>query len=509
MAMIDIFELVDGLVRTTGRSNNVPPVNSRSLQRDGSGFEAWIRSDVDKSIDGSLVGDFDALIEVCVRMAEGSRSDNTRRNYGAAVMHLHAFLTIVGVDVRRPTPQSVALFFGFLMKRGRQRPRLAGGEYEPLAHSTLLLYRSAIAQHYAPLGRPELTGNDYLKEMLAGYARTYGRGRKKCAPAFDLSELASVVEYLALPTAVSVRNAAITSMILGGSQGLTPNALTRLERWDQVEWPLADDGPMTLQGIAPRPVTVMPSKHLDANPIELLREWKDKSDSSEPIFEGRNGLPMTRQAMLKVAASQAREAGVAPPLHDLDGRVVRRVVLARLPHIAETQATAMLTVGLFAELRSAEVVALNWNDFEMTATGVLVSVRRSKTDQTSRGAVVHVSAMPTKPYCPVAALDRWRRTLGELASIDGDSAVFRNPRRLDRRLSAQGVNDTVKRVTAAAGLSDAFTSHSLRATVPTIALQNGYPAEALAQHGRRSSTSSLQTYYRPKDLASADPTAWL
>jgi hypothetical protein len=77
-----------------------------------------------------------------------------------------------------------------------------------------------------------------------------------------------------------------------------------------------------------------------------------------------------------------------------------------------------LLLGFAGALRRSELVALNVDDIEETAEGMLVTLRRSKTDQEGIGRKV---AIPRgEVACPVAALKSWLETAGIT-----EAAVFR------------------------------------------------------------------------------------
>ena len=71
---------------------------------------------------------------------------------------------------------------------------------------------------------------------------------------------------------------------------------------------------------------------------------------------------------------------------------------------------AILLIGFASAMRRSELVALNVADLEWTAEGVLIHIRRSKTDQEGLGQSVAVPRGATA--CPVAALKAWIEASG-------------------------------------------------------------------------------------------------
>ena len=79
---------------------------------------------------------------------------------------------------------------------------------------------------------------------------------------------------------------------------------------------------------------------------------------------------------------------------------------------------AILLLGFASAMRRSELVALNVADLEWTSEGVLLHIRRSKTDQEGLGQSVAVRRGATA--CPVAALRAWVEASGIT-----EGAVFR------------------------------------------------------------------------------------
>ena len=85
---------------------------------------------------------------------------------------------------------------------------------------------------------------------------------------------------------------------------------------------------------------------------------------------------------------------------------------------------AMLLLGFGAALRRSELVALTLDDAEIVpGRGVLLRIRRSKTDQQGRGQEVAIWANPAEPeFCPAVALETWLRFRARAADVAGAGA---------------------------------------------------------------------------------------
>jgi integrase len=121
--------------------------------------------------------------------------------------------------------------------------------------------------------------------------------------------------------------------------------------------------------------------------------------------------------------------------------------------------------------------------------GLVVNVRRSKTDQEGAGRRVGVPYGSTPATCPVRALEAWCQA----ARIE-EGPLFvtfdRRGRITPNRLHPSAVNRVVQRSVAATGVSPAgYSAHSLRAGLATAAAAAGVSERAImVQTGHRSLT---------------------
>ncbi len=178
-----------------------------------------------------------------------------------------------------------------------------------------------------------------------------------------------------------------------------------------------------------------------------------------------------------------------------------RLLVADLPNTATGQRDgALLLLGFAGGFRRSELVALNLADLNFTRDGLVVMLRRSKTDQEQQGREVGIPYGSNPATCPVRAVRAWVDSLGE-----SDGPLFRPINRhgqvLNRRLTDKSVALVVKRRAAAAGIdSGGVAGHSLRAGLATSAAAAGVPERAImAQTGHRSVTT-LRKYIRSGSL---------
>jgi site-specific recombinase XerD len=176
---------------------------------------------------------------------------------------------------------------------------------------------------------------------------------------------------------------------------------------------------------------------------------------------------------------------------------------------------AMLLLGFSAALRRSELVALSLGDIEgVPGRGLMLLIRRSKTDQHGTGQRVAVHANPSEPsFCPAAALARWmehRRVGPDLDWTAGAAtraerplfcAVTRAGRVTGEKLSDKAVARLVKQAALDAGLdAERYSGHSLRAGLATAAGDAGAGLAELMRQTRHRSTDVALGYLRPADL---------
>src|SRR5690348_12397686 len=116
--------------------------------------------------------------------------------------------------------------------------------------------------------------------------------------------------------------------------------------------------------------------------------------------------------------------------------------------IRESRDRALLLIGFAGALRRSELVGLDVGDIEHVRQGIILHLRRSKTDQDGQVRKLGIPLGRSR-WCPVAALDAWLT-----ASGIAEGAVFRPVDRHERvrsaRLSGEAVSLVVRECVAAA-----------------------------------------------------------
>ncbi len=208
--------------------------------------------------------------------------------------------------------------------------------------------------------------------------------------------------------------------------------------------------------------------------------------------------PFADQRVGAVLEGIRREKGPRPPRQKAALRPVQisqALAGAEAKLTQETQALrdrALLLVGVTSAMRRSEICALEVTDLDWRDAGVVVTVRRSKTDQAGAGREVALPRLDDQPLvCPVRALRRWLDVIRNRAPGTEEAGPLFRPivgfEILNRPLDPRAVGRAVKRAVRALGLDPAaFGGHSLRAGYVTEARAQGQGwGEIMEQTGHR------------------------
>jgi len=160
---------------------------------------------------------------------------------------------------------------------------------------------------------------------------------------------------------------------------------------------------------------------------------------------------------------------------------------------------ALLLLGFAGGFRRSELVGLDVADVAFVSDGLLVMLRRSKTDQEGVGRKVGIPYGRTRA-CPVKALRAWLDRTG-VESGPIFRPVSKGGRVGSQGLSDQSVNLVLRKCAARAGLScERLSGHSLRAGLVTSAAKAGVSSWKIRQQTGHRSDAMLQRYIRDADI---------
>ena len=159
----------------------------------------------------------------------------------------------------------------------------------------------------------------------------------------------------------------------------------------------------------------------------------------------------------------------------------------------------LLLVGFAGGFRRSELVAIDYEDIEWERQGMIITIRRSKTDQEGQGRKVGIPYARGK-HCPVLSLQRWC----EHICVE-TGPIFRPLTRhgvvQDSRLSADAVSLVIKDRVQPLGFDPTvFSGHSLRAGFATSAATAGVSSWKIRQQTGHASDAMLTRYIRDGEL---------
>jgi site-specific recombinase XerD len=223
--------------------------------------------------------------------------------------------------------------------------------------------------------------------------------------------------------------------------------------------------------------------------IAAIKHCHKKANETSPTDDER---------VKAVIRGARRTLGVAPKklAAATSERTIGMVMLARNGLIGKRD-RALLLLGFSLAARRSELVALDASDIEFCPEGLRVTIRKSKTDQESKGAVVAICHGLIA--CPVAALKDWMA-----AANVTEGPLFRQVRRgghvTANRLGGEAVRRVVKLQIAKLGLNPKdFGAHSLRAGFCTSAAAMGKNLFKMMDISRHKSVDTIRGYVRSAD----------
>jgi integrase len=224
-------------------------------------------------------------------------------------------------------------------------------------------------------------------------------------------------------------------------------------------------------------------------------------------------------------AYRHRQEGLADPTADFLVRRVRRglrrilgvapirqahpLTVVELGQIVEAIDTddakdlrdrAILLIGYASAMRPGEISALNIEDLQRKPTGVLIAIRRSKTDPDAQGQLVGVARGDNRLTDPIRALDAWLKVRPSAPGALFTRVLYRN-HPTSERIGPRAISRTVQERANAAGFDGMPVSgHSLRAGHATTAAVNGVPIDRIAAQTRHRDLGTLLNHYiRPAE----------
>ena len=223
-----------------------------------------------------------------------------------------------------------------------------------------------------------------------------------------------------------------------------------------------------------------------------IRFYHRQARLPDPTSDPEVQVTMRGLRRLKGVAAAAKQPITVELLRDLVGT---------LPHdLRGLQARAVLLLGFAGAFRRSELVALQISDLHLVPEGLIIQLRRSKTDQEGVGMAKGIPAGQQPLTCPVQAVQTWMQQ-ADLHTGWLFRAITPHGALLDQPMRGYTVARIVQRAAQRLGLDwRQFGGHSLRAGLVTAAAQAGVPERIIMQQTGHTDVRMLRRYIRDSSL---------
>lgn len=160
---------------------------------------------------------------------------------------------------------------------------------------------------------------------------------------------------------------------------------------------------------------------------------------------------------------------------------------------------ALLVIGFAAGMRRSELAGLDLADVQFVRQGLLVTIRRGKTDQEGKGRSVGIFRGSRASTCPVRSLVAWLKVRGKKPGpLFPGGPQLSGSRGSAPRLVGASINNIVRRAVKLVGLDPKlYGAHSLRSGFVTAAAEAGMPETLIMQRTGHRSVQTVARYVRP------------
>jgi len=188
---------------------------------------------------------------------------------------------------------------------------------------------------------------------------------------------------------------------------------------------------------------------------------------------------------------------------------IRRIVACCPETLLGLRDRALILVGFAGAFRRSELAAIDFTHVSFIQDGLIIDLRRSKTDQEAAGRKVGIPFGKEDATCPVRALRRWLAASG-ISSGAVFRGVNRNGKLSHRGLHKDCVGWILKVAASRAGLKpEPLGGHSLRAGCVTQAAMNGVSERDIMRQTGHKSVEMLARYIRIGEIFTRNAAAGL
>jgi integrase len=217
--------------------------------------------------------------------------------------------------------------------------------------------------------------------------------------------------------------------------------------------------------------------------------------------QARQPNPTDDPEVATVLRGLRRKKGIAPTgKAPMTITLLRTLVAACDDTYRGTQERAIFLLGFAGAFRRSELVALTIHDLTFVPEGLIVRIRRSKSDQEGMGTSKGIPCGTHPATCPVRAVRTWLNTAG-IRSGRLFRAFTAHGQQTTRPLPAYAVGRMVQRAVRQQGLDAThYGGHSLRAGFVTAAAHAGVAERLIMQQTGHTDVRTLRRYIRDSSL---------
>lgn len=170
---------------------------------------------------------------------------------------------------------------------------------------------------------------------------------------------------------------------------------------------------------------------------------------------------------------------------------------------------AILALGWTSAMRRSEICSLNIEDIDFIEEGIIVTIKKSKTDQEKSGVKIFVPESREIGICPVKCLKRYisrlHRDTGPLfVRCFLSDLWFADKKQL--RLTSQSVTKIVKKMVRQIGLCSLnYSAHSMRRGFATECGRLGIPERFIARQTNHKNLVVLRKYIDEGEITENNP----
>lgn len=179
---------------------------------------------------------------------------------------------------------------------------------------------------------------------------------------------------------------------------------------------------------------------------------------------------------------------------------------------AQLRDKVVLLLGFTGAFRRGELTALNVEDLYFDEEGILIDLRKSKTDQLGAGRLKAIFYASHPQLCPIRTTRRylervypgWKERISDNQSFDTATGMPATPLLLrmrkgdkfgEQRLTDQSVHLLVKKY-----FGKRYSAHSLRASFVTVAKKNGASNSEIMAQTHHKTEAMIRRYTRFEDI---------